>query len=199
MPHGYLCDVPIHLVYRLDGCLPVQVVRALTEELLDQLKVLQKLSPSPIEQISKVKEQYFLAYDGLLDAQDQSKYLLSKADAAQAVIESWKELVRRGKCKIHIVCIMGNHVHVLLEKAKGAEETPVGLILRQHKTWTARVIQRELGLDKKVWARGFFDRYIRPGFLEDVFQYILNNPVKAGLVQTGKDWPFTWIPASGGI
>ncbi|MFK8057028.1 MAG: transposase [Saprospiraceae bacterium] len=199
MPHGYLCDVPIHLIYRLEGCLPVHVVQELTTELLDQLSVLEKLSPPVIDRISKVKEQYFLAYDRLLDAQDQSKYILAHAEIAQVVLDSWKTLAARGKCKIHVVCIMGNHVHVLLERVKRAEETPVGLILRQHKTWTDRVIQRELSLDHKVWARGFFDRYVRPRSLEDVFHYILSNPVKAGLIRDGRDWPFTWIPNAGGI
>lgn len=48
MPHGYVCAAPVHVVYRLAGCLSVGVLRKLTEELVEQLAALQKLYPLPI-------------------------------------------------------------------------------------------------------------------------------------------------------
>ena len=199
MPHGFLCDTPIHVVYRLEGCLPVKVVKKISNELLVQLVILQAMTPLPLDQILKVKEEYFIAYDNLLDAQDQSKYKLSKIEIAQIVIDSWKTLVERDVCIVHIVCVMGNHVHVILQKVSGTKDIPVGLVLRQHKTWTDRLIQRELGNTTKTWARGYFDRYIRPGSFEVVYNYVLENPSKAGLVPRGTDWPHTWILHSDGI
>jgi REP element-mobilizing transposase RayT len=46
-----------------------------------------------------------------------------------------------------------------------------------------------------VWQENFFDHRLRDqenfGQKSD---YILYNPVRAGLVQDAKDWPYVWMP-----
>lgn len=45
----------------------------------------------------------------------------------------------------------------------------------------------------KNWQHESFDRVIRDAEeLESTIRYVLNNPVKAGLVDEWQDWPFSY-------
>ena len=84
--------------------------------------------------------------------------------------------------------VMPNHVHALIETRTGA---PLGAVVRQWKGATAHAANALLGRRGAFWEREYFDRYIRDdGHLAAVVRYIHNNPVKAGLVARGEDWPF---------
>lgn len=139
-----------------------------------------------------------LTYDDLLDAQDQSKYLLSDARAAGVVLESWRYMHEARWCRVIVVCVMGNHVHVVLEGWAGEEEVPLREVIGKHKTHCSMTLRR-LGFKSvdgydSFWASSFFDRYVRAGFIETVVEYVIDNPKKAGLVRDGRSWPFTWVP-----
>ncbi len=197
MPHGYACETPVHVVYRLAGCLPVSVLQELTRELVDQLTTLQLNHPGDTARIDAVKEEFLLRYDELLDAQDQSKYILHRPEVAHIVLDSWQTLHERRVIRLHTACIMGNHVHALLQGWAGAPDAQLGKIIGEHKSFTTRLILKaDLHADKTsgiIWAPGFFDRYVRPGRWEEVMAYVLNNPVKAGLVKQAMDWPHTLV------
>jgi hypothetical protein len=63
------------------------------------------------------------------------------------------------------------------------------------KTWkifSAREINRSLGIQGSLWAKDYHDRYIRDeNHLANARAYIRNNPVKAGLCEKPKDWPWS--------
>ena len=193
MPHGYVCARPMHIIYRLQGCLPVGPLRAITRELSEQLSILERLGPSTNAQIESLKEEYFLRYDELLDAQDQTRYLLLETAVRRIVLDSWMHLARLGRCRIIAVCVMGNHVHVLVVGFEGAKPYQVGDLVGQHKRFTDNATRKLLGRLEPVWAAGFFDRYVRPGQLQQVTDYILDNPVKAGLVRDSRAWAGTFV------
>ena len=113
-PHGFLCETPIHLIYRLKGCAPVKELREISYELKAQLKILKSFDRVPEAQLHRVLDEHFKIYDALLDAQDQSKYILINQVAADIIIKSWLTLQERGELLIYAICVMGNHVHVIL-------------------------------------------------------------------------------------
>ncbi|MFK8058223.1 MAG: hypothetical protein AB8F78_19005 [Saprospiraceae bacterium] len=198
MPHGYICEHPIHLVYRLAGCLPVGALKGLTDDLVSQLVDLRKQHPPPVDRIEVLKEEYFNQYDALLDAQDQSRYILVDPQALSIVLDSWKMLHTSGACRVHVVCVMGNHVHVFLSAWPGIAPAKIGLLVSRHKTFTNKQL-KVAGFVKpedesSLWANGFFDRYIRPGTYGIVFKYVLDNPLKAGCDLNGRIWPGVWVP-----
>ena len=193
IPHGYLCATPIHLIYRVDGCAPVGELRRLDEELVEQLKRLANLGRGKPEEIQRVLEEHLLVYDQLLDAQDQSKYILRQSLAAGEVTKSWMTLQEMGLVIVYVICVMGNHVHVLLKGSHGKPDKQIGRVVHQHKTFSSREIKRVCGITARVWDDGFYDRYVRPGTFWTVLQYILNNPVAAKLVARWQDWPHTYI------
>ena len=86
-------------------------------------------------------------------------------------------------------CIMPNHVHVLLATQKAVE---LGSIVRLWKAYSAAQINKLLGRKGRLWAKDYFDRYIRDQKQFDFAKhYIEMNPVTAGLCAAPADWPFS--------
>lgn len=85
--------------------------------------------------------------------------------------------------------IMPNHVHVLIETFAG---WPLDKVLHSWKSFTATEANKILQRQGKFWLREYFDRYIRDEqHFWNTVQYIHENPVKAGLVASAADWPFS--------
>jgi REP element-mobilizing transposase RayT len=85
--------------------------------------------------------------------------------------------------------IMPNHVHAMIEQIEGHH---LDRIVHSWKSFTAKQINRRLNSDGRVWARDYFDRYVRDErhYLNAIY-YIENNPVKAGLVRLAEDWAYS--------
>jgi putative DNA methylase len=84
--------------------------------------------------------------------------------------------------------VMPNHVHLLVK----IWQKPMTEILQGWKGYTARRINRVLGRRGKLWQDDYWDRYIRDeAHYRKVVHYIESNPVKAGLVKTPDEWPFS--------
>ena len=145
------------------------------------------------EEIQRVLEEHLLVYDQLLDAQDQSKYVLNRPAAAKEVIKSWLTMQEMGLLLVYAICVMGNHVHVLLKGPDGKPDKQIGRVVHQHKTFSTREIKRVCSITDRVWDDGFYDRYVRPGTFWTVLRYVLNNPVAAGLVGRWEDWAHTYV------
>jgi REP-associated tyrosine transposase len=76
--------------------------------------------------------------------------------------------------------LMPDHVHML---ATFGPNAGMGKVIRNWKRHTAR----HTGIR---WQRDFFDHRLRNDeSLEEKAAYILNNPVRAGLVAQTEDWP----------
>jgi REP element-mobilizing transposase RayT len=85
-------------------------------------------------------------------------------------------------------CLMPDHFHLLISP-RGANLSD---IQSAWKSYTAHLL-RKVGLDGACWQRGFYDHALRKE--EDVqraAEYIINNPVRKGLVQNWRDYPFSW-------
>jgi REP element-mobilizing transposase RayT len=88
-------------------------------------------------------------------------------------------------------CLMPNHVHVVIEML---DAHSLSDIVRSWKTFTARLANVSLGRSGPFWHADYFDRYMRDEqHFSQTVEYVENNPVKAGLVQTPADW--TWSSA----
>jgi REP element-mobilizing transposase RayT len=86
-------------------------------------------------------------------------------------------------------CVMPNHVHVLIHTTA---ETQLGHIVRAWKGLSRRRINAHLARTGDVWAKDYFDRYIRDQKHFDTNKnYIEMNPVAAGLCETPSAWPFS--------
>ena len=84
--------------------------------------------------------------------------------------------------------VMPNHVHVLFKVGAVSMAETVGA----WKKHTARLANRLLGKRGAFWAEDYFDTYMRDADHErKTIRYIENNPTKAKLVLSPKDWPWS--------
>ena len=56
------------------------------------------------------------------------------------------------------------------------------------------MINKKLGKKGDVWQDENYDRIVRNGEeLGRIIRYVLNNPVKIGLVKKWQDWEFSYL------
>ena len=97
---------------------------------------------------------------------------------------------------LHAYCLMPNHVHLLIKPIKDASGrySLCSDIVKRIKSYSAKEINKLLGRCGELWDHEYYDRYIRnPADYNRTVEYILNNPLKAGLVNTREKWPYSYF------
>ena len=97
---------------------------------------------------------------------------------------------------LHAWVVMPNHVHILL-----TPRIEPSVALRQLKGASARAANKLLGrTGKPFWQDESYDRLVRNDEeFERIENYILQNPVKAGLVQSAEEYPWSIVSGLGGL
>jgi REP element-mobilizing transposase RayT len=169
LPHWHPDGKSIFLTWRLFGSLPSSV-----------LKRLESLRATPGKQ--------FVAADKFLDGATAGPRWLSDPKIAAFVKDAILRGEKLGHYTLFSYVVMPNHVHVLLEPA-----VPVLRLTRGIKGVSARNANAALGrVGKPFWQDESFDHWIRNAAQFDrVRWYIENNPVKAGLAKSPKQWPWS--------
>lgn len=102
------------------------------------------------------------------------------------------------KYKLHGCVVMQTHVHLILQPLEATPGTFYSLaqIMHSIKSYSANSIQRLLNRKGNVWLDENYDRILRDDeeYLEKM-DYIVNNPLKAGLVEKPED--YKWLFAEG--
>ncbi|MBS0540349.1 MAG: transposase, partial [Proteobacteria bacterium] len=84
--------------------------------------------------------------------------------------------------------VMPNHVHVLFSPLPSFS---LGTIVGSWKRYTARKSNELLGRTGIFWQADYWDRFIRNDeHFAATVGYIDNNPVKAGLADDARLWPW---------
>ena len=86
---------------------------------------------------------------------------------------------------MHIALLMPDHMHLLISFPQSQKR--IQTIVSKWKEWTAKSLKID-------WQRDFFEHRLRK---EESFRekadYILLNPVRAGLVKEEEDWSCVFI------
>jgi REP element-mobilizing transposase RayT len=90
---------------------------------------------------------------------------------------------------------MPDHVHLLFSPLEGPDGVPFGLseIMQGIKGASAHSVNKSLGRSGRVWEPEYYDRLLRRE--ESVLaaaSYILQNPVRKGLVGEGEAYEWVW-------
>ena len=84
---------------------------------------------------------------------------------------------------------MPDHIHFFCRAELGAKS--LSEFMRQWKEWTSKRIKRALSLQSQVWQEEFFDHVLRSAeSYSEKWNYVWDNPVRAGLVANADDWPW---------
>ncbi len=98
-------------------------------------------------------------------------------------------------CWTDCVIVMPDHVHLIVTPY---EHASLSMVMQRIKSASAYRVNRLLARKRLLWQRESFDRIVRSEEnLDQKREYILNNPVRAGLVERWQDYPWIWTPWRG--
>jgi len=121
----------------------------------------------------------------------QRQFLLKPSKACREVFRFVLALAaRRYGVELHAFCVLSNHYHLVLTDP----EARLPAFLQLLDALVARALNAQLGRWEAFWAPGSFSAVALAG-PEDVVDkaaYALANPVAAGLVRSGRQWPGLW-------
>ncbi len=102
----------------------------------------------------------------------------------------WADLEIRTGWRVSAAVAMPNHVHFIVEPTR-SEIVPLRRMLAAWKGRVARAANLVLGRTGAFWQESWFDRWLRhEAERARIAAYIVQNPVKAGLVRDASAWPW---------
>ena len=89
---------------------------------------------------------------------------------------------------LNAAVLMSNHFHLIAQFG----ETPVDVVMRYLLTETSRRIQKRAGRMNHVFGSRYkWSLLESPHAVAFVYEYVLRNPVRAGLCTRVEDWPYS--------
>lgn len=197
LPHYQPEGFTLFVTFRLAGSIPMPMLLKLAEEHARVIATLER-QPASAERDERIyleQRRAFGRWDAALDALDSGPRWLEDPKIAQLLVDSLHH--RNGRVyDLHAFCIMPNHGHIVftpLAKQDGSFHS-LAAIMHSLKRYTARRANLVLGRTGAFWQHESYDHVVRdPTEFRRVVAYVLNNPVKAGLVQEWQDWPWSYV------
>ena len=97
--------------------------------------------------------------------------------------------------ELYAAVVMPDHIHILIFPLKqdDGEYTGISKIMNQIKGVSSRRAKIECNYDGTLWQRGYFDQLVHGAKgRAECWDYIVNNPVRAGIVRKWEEYPFVW-------
>ncbi len=172
LPHFHVIGRPLFITFRLHGSLPPG--RVFTKE-------------------SMSSGETFVCMDRLLDQQRNGPMYLRMPEVAQVVSSRIHE-GRNTDYVLHSWVIMPNHVHLLI-----TPNVVVSKIMRSLKGATARQANQLLNrMGYPFWQDESYDHLVgSPEEFRKIGNYIVQNPVRAGLATSPEEFPWSSAFSSG--
>ncbi|TKJ40063.1 hypothetical protein CEE37_10015 [candidate division LCP-89 bacterium B3_LCP] len=103
-------------------------------------------------------------------------------------IELIKELSIKRSFRLFAYCFMPDHIHLLLQ---GNGTYSIIDLIREFKS-KSTIQSREFGLSGKIYQTSFYDHFLRKDEdIEKHTRYILENPVRKGIVKSMAEYSFS--------
>ncbi|MBI5824503.1 MAG: hypothetical protein HZB18_10785 [Chloroflexi bacterium] len=204
LPHYHLPNAAYFITFRLAGSLPVEAWKRLKEEYeLEKRLLSSKFKGHELqEERYKTQKRHFARFDALLDHPKDSPRWLAEPRFAEIITRELHAL-HPTHYRLHAYCLMSNHCHLLIDQqdiphppslVDGKHYTAVSHAMRLLKGRTGYACAALLGRKGAFWQHESYDHVVRDEkeFMR-ILDYIVNNPVKAGLVEDWQDWSNTYV------
>jgi putative transposase len=194
LPHFHQDGATYFVTTRLAGSLPKEVIFKLAhenEEVISQIRLSDKSDYQKLELIDEQQRRYFGKFDKYLDSVVDGNHWLKQPEIAKVIMDAIH--FRDGK-QYELICytVMSNHIHIVFTVLN--ENINLYTILQRLKQFTATESNKLLNRRGAFWQEESYDRIVRDGKeLKRIIMYVLNNPVKIGLVEDWGDYPFCYI------
>jgi putative transposase len=196
LPHIQPAEATFFITIRLEGSMPSDDIRRVQENhtrFKQGLLNWNDLTPKEKFEIDLAsQEKWFVLNDDLLDHNPNGPYWLKEKEIADIVAESFH--YRDGtQYELHGYTIMPNHVHLMVTLLPEAHV--LHKVMQHMKRVSAKRCNKILNrTGLTFWDDESYDRIVRSeNEFFNILNYILRNPVKAKLVKSWKDWPYTYI------
>ncbi|MEW5986027.1 MAG: transposase [Chloroflexota bacterium] len=196
LPHIQPSGATLFVTFRLDGSIPAAIQQQLIDE-AERIEAILAQIPSPQERAKQAyleKRRLFGKWDSTLDAASAGPVWLRNPEIARLVADSLHYLNGR-VLELNSFCIMPNHVHTVFTPLPKDDDTYHSLssIMHSAKRYSARQANKLLEREGQFWQHESYDHVVRDAAeLERIVKYVLNNPVKVGLVNQWQEWPWTY-------
>ncbi|MCW9708460.1 transposase [Fodinibius salsisoli] len=184
------------ITIRLKGSLPGSAI--------NRLKNLRRQLNNADDEINEglevlIQRKIFKKYEEFLDEGVTGPTWLRRKNIA-AIVRDSLHFYDSQAYDLYAYCLMPNHVHVAFkhldiqkEPDESRNDYPITKIMQSIKSYSALKCNKILNRKGTFWQPESYDRVIRDyEELENTIRYILNNPVKAGLVQKWERWPHNY-------
>jgi len=126
----------------------------------------------------------------------KSSFVLARDEVSEILIREWDAAHRRYGYAAGRYVIMPDHAHLFCRPELGARK--LSEFIGAWKSWTSRRINA-LGGPRSataatataLWQREFFDHVLRSNeSYSEKWNYVFDNPVRAGLVSKAQEWKY---------
>jgi putative transposase len=191
LPHFQPENGLLFITFRLHFSLSAKIVNEISSYKTALIKTIKR---GPLSQ-NIISKKVFDFQDKQLASIKVGGQYLQDARIAQIV----SDIIVEGNSNIYdLFCftIMPNHVHLLIrirEKEEGVFHT-LPYIMKKIKGSSAYKANQALHRSGTFWDREYYDYCARSEReANNIVQYIIMNPVRAGLCSSPEEWKWTWI------
>lgn len=203
-PPGYVFST----IFRLTDSIPVSVIKKFQDDASLELKRIASIKDKKEKSLEYVKYQYkyFAKYEHYLNKAKYGPQWLKDEKVCELVFQAIKFYDTK-KYNIVAFTLMPNHVHLIIQPIVPNKsdvemnKTPMDnasryiltKCLQDLKRYTAVKSNEILGRSGAFWHHESYDHVVRDKKeLRRIVKYILNNPVKAGLVDSWEEWKWSY-------
>ena len=222
LPHIQPPGATFFVTFHLAGSLPGSVLQQWKSEKYqletEKLRILKLQNDARLASVEHMifeqKREWFRKFEKTLDDAQSGPVWLKDDRIAKEVADSMHYL--DGKVyHLNAYCIMANHVHVVFAslpiqpsavaqtvslrandndaQTKSLCYNTLSSIMQSLKGYTARKANHILGRRGTFWQHESYDHCVRnPNEMQRIITYVLNNPVKAGLVDAWEKWQWSY-------
>ncbi len=196
LPHFQPPGATLFVTFRLAGSLPAYVIQNLRDEFSSfQTNLESSHDPDKFEKkIYAEQRRYFGKWDKALDTSTTGPFWLRNEKIASVVSESL-HFLNNQRYELDAFSIMPNHVHAVFKPLpiESDEYYSLSGIMHSLKRHTALEANKILNRKGQFWQHECYDHVVRDEAEHHrIIQYVINNPVAAGLVAEWRDWPWTY-------
>ena len=196
LPHIQPLGGTFFVTTRLAGSIPqIEKVRLAEEYELRKMQVKATFDNAQLE-LDKLERIFFAKYEAIVDKAENGPMWLRNEKIATLIAQAFHYWDAK-KYDLIAYTIMSNHIHMVITLNETDPLQPgitLDRVLQSLKGYTAVECNKRLNRSGPFWEHGSFDRMPRDrNELYRIVQYVLQNPVKAGLCERWQDWKWTYI------